>query len=176
MNEQATPHGSDARAPRPRDTGGGGALLPFREVIEAWRRDGGGSEAALDWTRSQVRAFRGLLERDGGWQELLQIFHQGRGMDSWLASDWPHGFDELLLCAPLCQLVGFECARCSIGARQGSFSCAHPATVFGRVGQLLQQQDRAGLLQHLEQVEAMLEPGSRLQWDFEHAAAAAPAD
>ena len=142
-------------------------LLAFQPVLEAWRRDGETPAAALAWTRHQVRAFQDLVNQDAGWRRLVEIFQLGRAVDPWLASDWPHGFDELLLCAPLCQMVRFECARCDLGARQRSMSCAHSATVFGRIGALLERGDREGLLLHLGHVEAMLQPGSRLEWDPE---------
>jgi hypothetical protein len=144
-----------------------GALLAFHPVLEAWLDEGGTAEAALARTRKQVRAFRALVKRDDAWANLLLVVQSGRAVDSWLATDWPRGFDELLLCAPLCQLVRFECARCTIGARQKDRSCAHPATVFGRVGELLQRQDRDELLQHLDHVDRMLEPGSNLAWDLD---------
>jgi hypothetical protein len=140
-------------------------ILAFEPLIAAWRRDGAGPAAALQWTASQVAAFARLVADDAGWERLLAIFERGRAADSWLATDWPSGFDELLLCAPLCQLVQFECARCTIGERQGSLSCAHPGTVFGRIGELLRQRDRLLLLRHLESAAAMLDPSAALQWD-----------
>jgi len=140
-------------------------LLAFEPLIAAWRQDGATPRAALRWTGSQVSAFATLVADDEDWERLLAIFERGRAADSWLATDWPSGFDELLLCAPLCQLVQFECARCTIGSRQAALSCAHPGTVFGRIGELLRQHDRLGLLRHLEAVAAMLDPSTDRQWD-----------
>jgi hypothetical protein len=146
-------------------------LLSFVQVVDAWRGDGADPAAARAWTRHQVAACRALLSSDVGWQRLQAAFQCGRGLDSWLATDWPSGFDELLLCAPLCQLVAFECARCTIGARQGSLSCAHPNTVFGRIGALLASGDRQGLINHLEQVEVMLDEEQDRIWDLATAVA-----
>jgi hypothetical protein len=140
-------------------------LLAFEPLIAAWRQDGASQRAALRWTGSQVGAFAAMVADDDEWARLLSIFERGRAADSWLATDWPSGFDELLLCAPLCQLVQFECARCTIGSRQAALSCAHPGTVFGRIGELLRQHDRLGLLSHLEAVAAMLDPSADRQWD-----------
>lgn len=140
-------------------------LLGFEPLIAAWQRDGASQAAALRWTASQVGAFAVLVADDAGWERLLEIFERGRAADSWLATDWPSGFDELLLCAPLCQLVQFECARCTIGSRQSSLSCAHPGSVFGRIGTLLSARDRLGLMRHLEAVAAMLDPSAARHWD-----------
>jgi hypothetical protein len=142
-------------------------LLPFQAVIDAWRASGGGTGAALDWTRRQVAACRALVRDEAGWNQLLHVFLQGRAHDAWLATDWPHGFDELLLCAPLCQHVRFECGRCHVGTRQGSVSCAHPASLFGRIAALLQSGDRDGLLRHLDDIDALLAPQSARTWDLE---------
>lgn len=138
------------------------------QVLAAWRNAGATPAAALDRTREQVRGLRDLVQDRAGWQRVLQAYAGGRAQDSWLATDWPTGFDELLVCAPLCALVSFECARCTIGARQQAMTCAHPATVFGRIGAILEQGDREALLQHLDEVEAMLDPHAARRWDLEH--------
>ena len=142
------------------------ALLPFEAILEGWRASGGTPEPAREWTRRQVRALVDIVADDGAWELLLGKVASGRGQDAWLALDWPLGFDELLLCAPLCQLVSFECARCTIGARQESYSCAHPSSVFGHVGELLQRADRDGLVRHLRHVMALLDEASTLEWDL----------
>lgn len=144
------------------------AFLAHDEVLAAWRAAGATQASALHWTREQVRALRGLAQDPKSWQRLLNIHANGRAQDSWLATDWPSGFDELLVCAPLCALVRFECARCTIGARQQAMTCAHPATVFGRIGAILERGDRDALLRHLDEVEAMLDPVVSRRWDLEH--------
>jgi hypothetical protein len=144
-------------------------LLPFQPLVAAWQADGGTPEAALAWTRRQVEACRRLVRDDAGWNRLLQVFEPGRAHDAWLAADWPDGFDELLLCAPLCQLVRFECRRCHVGQRQNGSSCAHPASLFGRIAVLLHERDRAGLLRHLTDIEALLAPRTALRWDVDAA-------
>ena len=94
------------------------ALLPFEAILEGWRSSGGTPVAAREWTRRQVLALAHIVADDGAWEVLLGKVASGRAQDAWLALDWPQGFDELLLCAPLCELVSFECARCTIGVRQ----------------------------------------------------------
>jgi len=143
-------------------------LLAHGEILAAWRAAGATPAAALHWTHEQVRALRRLIQDPEGWRRLLQVHASGRAQDSWLATDWPTGFDELLVCAPLCTLVNFECARCTIGARQQAMTCAHPATVFGRIGAILERGDREALLRHLDEVEAMLDPTASRRWDLEH--------
>jgi len=56
----------------------------------------------------------------------------------------------LLLCAPLCRLVEYECARCRVVQTQQGRSCAHPDSAFGRAGGLLDAGDREGLQRHLD--------------------------
>jgi len=142
-------------------------FLAHAEILAAWRAAGATPASALHWTREQVRALRGLVQDPAGWQHLLQVHASGRARDSWLATDWPTGFDELLVCAPLCALVRFECARCTIGTRQQAMTCAHPATVFGRIGAILEGGDREALLHHLDEVDAMLDSGAAKRWDLE---------
>jgi hypothetical protein len=148
-------------------------LLPFEAILGSWRASGGTPEAAREWTRRQVRALADIVADDGAWEVLLER-GASRAQDAWLALDWPLGFDELLLCAPLCRLVSYECARCTIGARQERHSCAHPSSVFGHVGELLQRGDRGGLLRHLRNVLALLDEGSTLEWDLAARAPRAP--
>ena len=109
MDAEVPPHGDAARAGAALD-----ALLPFEAILEGWCTSGGTPEAAREWTRRQVLAFGGIVGDDAAWELLLGKVASGRGQDAWLALDWPLGFDELLLCAPLCRLVSFECARCTI--------------------------------------------------------------
>jgi hypothetical protein len=143
-------------------------------VLAAWRAEGGDARSALEWTRRQVEAFRDLVTSDAGWERVQRSWAAGRGVDSWLATDWPEGFDELLLCAPLCRLVDFECRRCTIGARQAGMSCAHPRTVFGRTAGHLAAGDRPGLLAHLDAVLRMLDPSQSCHWDLDRACPAPP--
>lgn len=144
-------------------------LLSHDVVLAAWEADGADAAAALVWTRWQVETFRKLAATESGWEKITAAWAAGRGFDSWLATDWPSGFDELLLCAPLCRLVRFECARCTIGARQAGLSCAHPGTVFGRTAGYLAAGDRCGLLEHLDSVLRMLDPALACRWDLERA-------
>ena len=162
------PLAPDPRAPEP---SGLHQLLSFEPLMDGWIGDGGDAAAARRWTSRQVAAFAALVADDAGWRAVLEIFDRGRGVDSWLATDWPSGFDELLLCAPLCQLVEFDCARCTIGARQEANSCAHPASVFGSIGTYLQERDRERLQRHLEHVVTMLDPGESWRWDLGRRAA-----
>jgi hypothetical protein len=134
-------------------------------VLAGWRAAGATPEAALQATREQVHALRRLVLEEAGWRRLLRAHANGRAQDAWLATDWPTGFDELLVCAPLCALVRFECARCTIGARQENRSCAHPATVFGRIGAILEGGGREALVRHLDDVESMLDLDARHRRD-----------
>jgi len=140
------------------------ALSSHAVIVAAWRKAGGDAEAARRLTLAQVTGLRAILANDEAWQHLLRAFAR-KELDNWVAGDWPGGFDELLLCAPLCKLVSFECARCIIGSRQGNSSCAHPSSLFGRVGELLRAGDRASLEAHLNFIAAMLAPDSQLRWD-----------
>ena len=138
-------------------------LLPYEEIMAEWRERGATVEAARILALKQVDAFEQIIADDLCWK----IVESGRNEDSWLVFDWPDGFDELLLCVPLCRLVDYECSRCTIGARQQNYSCANPNSVFGRIGTLLKQRDRESLMVHLKSIREMLQPGSQLEWNLQ---------
>jgi hypothetical protein len=138
------------------------SLLPHREIIAQWQGQGGDALSARRAALAQVTAFARIIDDDAGWEMIAGKRHE----DSWLTFDWPDGFDELLLCAPLCQLVSFQCAQCVIGRRQQDYSCAHPDTVFGRVGALIMLRQRAALQEHLLLIREMLTSEKELLWDL----------
>lgn len=131
-------------------------LLSYKEIYNEWERSGKNSRSARLLTLQQVEAFEEIINDDGKWEYLLWIFSNGRKIDSWLALDWPEGFDELLLCVPLCSLVEFECELCTIGKRQDNSSCANENSVFGYIAELLKDKDREGLMKHIEFIKRML--------------------
>ncbi|MBC8073590.1 MAG: hypothetical protein IAG13_35035, partial [Deltaproteobacteria bacterium] len=120
-----------------------------------------GAARANQLALAQVAALRELIEHQGGWARLQELV--ARAGDPWNADDWPDGFDALMLCAPLCDEVAFECVRCAVGQRQGGMSCAHPRSLFGRVLPLIMHGDRAALREHLHTIEAVLHGAAR--WD-----------
>lgn len=103
---------------------------------------------------------RALVDDDAGWERVTRLLVRTGG-DSWLAHDWPEGFEPMMLCAPLCRLVDYACTHCRVGRQQEGRSCVNPASAFGRVGVLLANGDRAGLSAYLGELEARLEEMSR---------------
>ena len=140
-------------------------LLNYTQIYNLWLNHGATEEAAKDLTIQQIDAFEEIVNNDEGWEKLLEISDRGRNHDAWLAADWPAGFDELLLCVPLCKLVDWECAKCTIGKRQGNNSCAYENSVFGYIGELVKSYSRKELLSHLNSVKKMLKD-ERYVWDF----------
>jgi hypothetical protein len=124
------------------------------EVLASFRADGGDAAAALRWSLRQIEGLRREVEDVARWQRLLALV--AKTGDVWNAEDWPYGFDALVCCAPLCARVSFECGQCPVGKRQGSISCAHPQSLFGRIGELVRAADRDGVLAHLRDVELVL--------------------
>jgi hypothetical protein len=140
-------------------------LKNYDSVIEEWIIKGNDAETAKIVTVEQVNALIGICGNDGKWKKLLEIFRSGRIHDSWLAANWPEGFDELILCAPLCKLVDWECAKCHVGMRQNNFSCANDDSLFGYIAVLLSVENRELLLEHLEKIKLVLENDNVL-WDL----------
>lgn len=132
------------------------SLLSHDQIYSKWLELGGGFENALALTKEQVSGIEKIVNDDDGWKNLLEIAARGRTQDAWLATDWPSGFDELILCLPLCKLVDWECAKCTIGSRQQNFSCAHDNSLFGLVGVFVETANRDGLKEHLKKIETML--------------------
>lgn len=129
-------------------------LRSAEEVLSAFRGDGGDAAAALRWSLRQIEGLRREVQDAARWQRLLALV--AKTGDVWNAEDWPYGFDALVCCAPLCARVSFECERCPVGKRQGSISCAHPQSLFGRIGEHVRAGDRDALLAHLQDVEIVL--------------------
>jgi hypothetical protein len=129
-------------------------LYSATDVVARWRGEGGHAEGAIRWTLRQLDALRCEVEDEARWQRLvLLVVKTG---DVWNAEDWPYGFDPLLVCAPLCANVRFECERCPVGRRQSAMSCAHPQTMFGRIGEHVRRGERELLLAHLRSIEGAL--------------------
>jgi len=137
----------------------------FSEIIKDWHNKGSSSELALKLTLEQVNAFIEILNDDHKWSKLLDIFHSGRVHDAWLAVDWPEGFDELILCAPLCKLVEWECALCHVGKRQDNFSCANDDSLFGYIAVLMAIENRELLQHHMNKIKLVLE-NDNINWDL----------
>jgi hypothetical protein len=117
---------------------------------------------ALALTAEQVASLRAIAATDPGWERLYRLF-QVRHLDSWLSDDWPRSFDELVVCAALCDVFSFECTRCPVGQTQEGRSCGHPDSAFGRIGVLVGAGDRSGLLSYLDELGdrlARLPPGA----------------
>lgn len=141
-------------------------LLAYKEISDKWNASEKDSAAARRLTAEQVRAFEEIIKSDEGWESLLEIFYRGRSEDAWLALDWPDGFDELILCVPLCSLVNFECGRCHVGIRQDNNSCANDFSLFGYIAELLKNNDRDGLLKHTGKVKEVLK-NENIYWNID---------
>ncbi|MBS1550471.1 MAG: hypothetical protein JST15_00195 [Bacteroidetes bacterium] len=131
-------------------------LLPYYEIYSKWSDSSQTEASARLLTIEQTEALESVICDDEGWNYLLSVFNKGRETDAWLALDWPDGFDELLLCVPLCSLVKFECSKCYVGIRQGNNSCANDFSLFGFIAELLKAEDREGLLNHIVSIKKML--------------------
>lgn len=131
-------------------------LLSYSQINEEWINSNQSEDSAKFLTYKQVENFENIVKDDDGWKELIEIFNNGRDIDAWLAMDWPDGFDELLLCVPLCKFINFECSKCTVGKRQDNNSCAHDNSLFGYVAELLKESDRRGLLDHLDSIKKII--------------------
>jgi hypothetical protein len=133
-----------------------GKILSYTNIYSEWLSKGKTESAAIELTLQQVDALEEMTGSDELWDKLLEISARGRNEDAWLAADWPAGFDELVLCVPLCKLVDWECAKCTIGRRQENNSCAHDYSLFGLIGELVRNGDRDGLKEHIKKIQKML--------------------
>lgn len=140
-------------------------LLNYTQIYNLWLNKGATEEAAIELTLQQLDALEEIVDDDESWFRLIEISENGRTHDAWLAADWPAGFDELLLCVPLCKLVDWECAKCTIGKRQENNSCAHDYSAFGYIGELVKNAERKGLKKHIYSVRKMLRD-NRLAWNI----------
>ncbi len=131
-------------------------LLSYNEISFEWKNSSADINAAKYLTLAQVERFESILRDDTSWNNLLEIFSKGRDIDAWLALDWPDGFDELVLCVPLCRLVDFECSRCIVGMKQEKNSCANDFSLFGYIAELLKVPDRDGLINHIDAIKKIL--------------------
>ena len=140
-------------------------LLPYKEILSEWKNSDLTSESARMLTLKQSEAFEKIVTNEDGWNYFVKVFNQGREVDAWLALDWPDGFDELLLCVPLCTLVKFECSECYVGKRQENNSCANDFSLFGYIAELIKKNDREGLILHIEDVKKIL-TDENCKWDI----------
>lgn len=131
-------------------------LLSYKQISDEWNKSRKDIDTAKFLTLKQVEMFETILIDDESWAKLMEIFNRGRDVDAWLALDWPDGFDELVLCVPLCKLVNFECNKCTVGMRQDNNSCANDFSVFGYIAELLKISDREGLIKHIESIKKIL--------------------
>lgn len=127
--------------------------------------NGSTKEAAIELTIQQLDGLEEIASNDESWYELLEISARGRNYDAWLAMDWPDGFDELLLCVPLCKLVSWECGKCTVGERQENNSCAHDYSLFGYIGELVKNGMRDELLEHINGTRKFLK-NKGFQWNI----------
>lgn len=139
-------------------------LLNYNNVYQLWLNKGGTFESAVELTLRQLDSLEAIANDRESWETLLEISARGRNTDAWLAADWPSGFDELLLCVPLCKLVDWDCPKCTVGSRQENNSCAMDYSLFGYIGELVKSADRNGLIEHIKDARKMLmNPG--FQWN-----------
>jgi len=131
-------------------------LLSYKEIDIEWKKSKNDIDSAKFLTLSQIEKFDSIVKDDESWIRLLEIFNKGRDIDAWLAMDWPDGFDELVLCIPLCRLVDFECGRCIVGMRQENNSCANDYSLFGYIAELLKASDRKRLIVHIDTIKKIL--------------------
>jgi len=132
------------------------SLLPYNEILSKWNNSIQSELSARLLTLEQTEALESLIADDEGWEYMLSVFNNGRETDAWLALDWPDGFDELLLCLPLCSLVKFECSRCFVGMRQDNNSCANDFSLFGYIAELIKAADRVGIMNHIASIKKIL--------------------
>jgi hypothetical protein len=140
-------------------------LLNYSQIYTLWLNKGSTKEAAIELTLQQIDALEEIVNDNYSWQKLMEISARGRNHDAWLAGDWPAGFDELLLCVPLCKLVAWECSKCTVGKRQENNSCAHDYSLFGYIGELVKNGLRDELAVHLLSVKKMLRD-ERYLWNM----------
>ncbi|HAY35160.1 MAG TPA: hypothetical protein PK536_03180 [Ignavibacteria bacterium] len=131
-------------------------LLTYAEITDKWENSNKDINAAKLLTLRQLEKFEEVISDDESWKKLVEIFNSGRETDAWLALDWPDGFDELILCLPMCRYVDFECRECKIGKRQENNSCANDYSLFGYISELLKVSDRNGLQNHITSVKKIL--------------------
>ena len=132
------------------------SLLPYNEILNKWNNGIQSELSARLMTLEQTEALESVIADEDGWEYLLSVFNNGRETDAWLALDWPDGFDELLLCLPLCSLVKFECSRCFVGMRQDNNSCANDFSLFGYIAELIKAADRVGIMNHIASIKKIL--------------------
>ncbi|MBK7157635.1 MAG: hypothetical protein IPH77_03525 [Ignavibacteria bacterium] len=132
------------------------SLLPYNEILNKWNNGIQSELSARLLTLEQTEALESIIADDEGWEYMLSVFNNGRETDAWLALDWPDGFDELLLCVPLCSLVKFECSRCFVGMRQDNNSCANDFSLFGYIAELIKAADRVGIMNHIASIKKIL--------------------
>jgi len=140
-------------------------LLNYNNIYQQWLNNGSTKEAAIELTIQQLDGLEEIASNDESWYELLEISARGRNYDAWLAMDWPDGFDELLLCVPLCKLVSWECGKCTVGERQENNSCAHDYSLFGYIGELVKNGMRDELLEHIKGTRKFLK-NEGFQWNI----------
>jgi len=140
-------------------------LLNYNNIYQQWMNNGSTKEAAIELTIQQLDGLEEIASNDESWYELLEISARGRNYDAWLAMDWPDGFDELLLCVPLCKLVSWECGKCTVGERQENNSCAHDYSLFGYIGELVKNGMRDELLEHINGTRKFLK-NKGFQWNI----------
>lgn len=131
-------------------------LLNYNNIYQLWVNKGSTREAAIELTIQQLDALEEIVADDDSWDALIEISSRGRNYDAWLATDWPDGFDELLLCVPLCKLVNWECSKCTVGKRQENNSCAMDYSLFGYIGELVKNASRKELIDHINSVRKLL--------------------
>ena len=131
-------------------------FLSYNGINDEWKKSRMDSDAAKFLTLKQVEEFEKIVKDDEAWENLVSVFNNGRQVDAWLALDWPDGFDELVLCVPLCKLVNFECSKCTVGKRQENNSCANDFSLFGYITELLKIPDREGLINHIGSIKKIL--------------------
>ncbi len=131
-------------------------LLNYNNIYQLWINKGSTKDAAIELTIQQLDALEEIVIDDNSWYDLLDISARGRNYDAWLATDWPDGFDELLLCVPLCKFVNWECSICTVGKRQGNNSCAMDYSLFGYIGELVKNAGRKELIEHISKVRKLL--------------------
>lgn len=140
-------------------------LLNYNNIYQLWQNKGSTEEAAIELTIQQLDALEEIASDEESWYSLLEISARGRNYDAWLAADWPDGFDELLLCVPLCKFVNWECSKCTVGKRQENNSCAHDYSLFGYIGELVKNGQRDELLNHIKSIRKMLKSSNNI-WNI----------
>lgn len=131
-------------------------LLNYNDIYQKWLNSNGDQKSAIELTLQQLDTLEDIVINDESWFELIKIARKGRHLDAWLALDLPYGFDELIICLPLCKFSDWGCSKCTVGSRQENYSCSNNYSLFGYIGDLVINGLKKDLLIHINNIRLLL--------------------